>query len=435
MYSQFIVIVSELFDGPIPAFTSTTVGFRVVLTKAWSLLPGTPLLEDRLPVLATFTAFRPRLEPTHSLGEAHRWPQRLPRCQSSRQLHIPRHVLRLPELAYVVLRLRCGGLPKRCLLPGGGMQCFIHGLDSTDSQLAEMIYGSGLLENLAGTMDSPASLVMTYFDDLAHHRQLVRDLKFLVRCLVRFLLGTRDGVQGRSLSALRKQLSETLRNKECAPAHAARVPVLPAVIRAGLLAVMHVVAATVDVLGDVKGVRQSQEFKALGAFDDWATFIDRAEQRVGCVTISRWILPFIVDGQKLNARISAEKFTIGLSANGAWDVTPAITATNSARFRIESAVDIAIVVLRAHHWLWFIRALVHEDYVANIRSIYEQQAALMTKSDELILTIFDPFQISVQSIADSPIAKALEHADVYPRSRVRQSWTDSNACCDRRRRP
>ncbi|KAJ7311674.1 hypothetical protein DFH08DRAFT_822441 [Mycena albidolilacea] len=67
-----------------------------------------------LAVLPTITAFRPRLErdvsrrmeplprcPTRSLGEAHRWPQRLPRCQSSRQLHVPRHVLRLPELAYV----------------------------------------------------------------------------------------------------------------------------------------------------------------------------------------------------------------------------------------------------------------------------------------------------------------------------------------------
>lgn len=106
-------------------------------------------------------------------------------------------------------------------------------------------------------------------------------------------------------------------------------------------------------------------------------------------------------------------------------------------------MDIAIVVVRAHHWLWvrffnllfsmslirrlesiadcalnylgyrerqFIRAQVLEDYVANIRSIYEQEAALMTRSDELILTIFDPFQLSVQSIADSSIAKALEYA-------------------------
>jgi hypothetical protein len=40
----------------------------------------------------------------------------------------------------------------------------------------------------------------------------------------------------------------------------------------------------------------------------------------------------------------------------------------------------------------------------------------MTRSDGLILTIFDPFQISVQSIADSPIAKALEHAG--------DEWTD-----------
>ncbi|KAJ7876707.1 hypothetical protein B0H14DRAFT_3859124 [Mycena olivaceomarginata] len=294
-----------------------------------------------------------------------------------------------------------------------------------------MIYGSGLLENLAGTMDSLASLVMTY---LVHYRQLARDLKFLVRCLVRFLLGTRDGVQGGSLSALRKQLFETLRNKECAPACVAVVRILLGHDR------QNISVATVDVLGDVKGVYQSQEFKALGVFDDWATFIDRAEQRVG---ISRWILPFIVDGQKLNARVGAENFTIGLSVNNASDVTLAITVTNSARLRIGTVVDIAIVVVRAHHWLWvrffnllfsmslirhlesiadcalnylgyrerqFIRALVLEDYVAIIRSIYEQQAALMTRGDELILTIFDPFRLSVQSIADSPIAKALEHA-------------------------
>ncbi|KAJ7815306.1 hypothetical protein B0H14DRAFT_3149088 [Mycena olivaceomarginata] len=261
-----------------------------------------------------------------------------------------------------------------------------HGLDSTDSQLAEMIYGSGLLENLAGTMDSLASLVMTY---LVHYRQLARDLKFLVRCLVRFLLGTRDGVQGGSLSALRKQLFETLRNKECAPACVAVVRILLGHDR------QNISVATVDVLGDVKGVYQSQEFKALGVFDDWATFIDRAEQRVGLMQR----LPHL---QSLKALLDC-----GLEP---WWTSRSLWFAHTIGYgHLESIADCALNYL-GYRERQFIRALVLEDYVAIIRSIYEQQAALMTRGDELILTIFDPFRLSVQSIADSPIAKALEHA-------------------------
>ncbi|KAJ7355875.1 hypothetical protein DFH08DRAFT_803809 [Mycena albidolilacea] len=56
---------------------------------------------DNMPLAVDLIAHLSDYEATRSLGEAHRWPQRLPRCQSSRQLHVPRHVLRLPELAYV----------------------------------------------------------------------------------------------------------------------------------------------------------------------------------------------------------------------------------------------------------------------------------------------------------------------------------------------
>lgn len=120
-----------------------------------------------------------------------------------------------------------------------------------------MIYGSGLLENLTGTMDSLASLVMTYLDDLVHHRHLARDLKFLVCCLVRFHLGTRDGLQGRSLSALRKQLFQTLRNKECAPACVAVVRVLLGHDRQNTSVACHVLIRHLDTQRGYRCYRQS----------------------------------------------------------------------------------------------------------------------------------------------------------------------------------
>ncbi|KAJ7300742.1 hypothetical protein DFH08DRAFT_997814 [Mycena albidolilacea] len=141
------------------------------------------------------------------------------------------------------------------------------------------------------------------------------------------------------------------------------------------------------------------ELKASKKSDDWESFTCHAKER-----------------------IDAARLRIGIGSSAACGVIPPITATDSVKRRIGSAAGIAISVSSPNKTTEFRSCTL--DFLE--RQFMRNMVLLMAKSGEPLFVYFDymydPVDISVHSVADSPTADALdavgpEWADMVARAR------------------
>ncbi|KAJ6462424.1 hypothetical protein C8R45DRAFT_1080562 [Mycena sanguinolenta] len=223
---------------------------------------------------------------------------------------------------------------------------------------------------------------------------------------------------------------------------------LPAVIRAGLLRTManlslrfsgnldynlqyfltkllpenlvhyNVVAEISEVLDDLAEFCYCEEFEALEIFDDWVQFLDLAGMRVKL--ISGFAFDKACDNvecREIQDRSQCRRCS-GCKSVYYCSRQCQIADWRRGGHRNHCGLNMMLPLADSRNCTLkfyerqFMRALIHDDYLGEIGSIYEQHLELMAADpDALVLTLFDytytPVDISVHPITDSPVTDAL----------------------------
>ncbi|KAF7364383.1 hypothetical protein MSAN_01099000 [Mycena sanguinolenta] len=203
----------------------------------------------------------------------------------------------------------------------------------------------------------------------------------------------------------------------------------------------HVVTAIDEVLDSVTKVCHRKEFEALAIFDDWSEFLDLAEMRVELVRE-------LADASALKACDNVECGELQdrshcrrcSGCNSFYYCNRKCQMVDwgrgGHRNQCNSSTMLALADTRnctlGFRERQFMRALLQYAYRQEVDSIYRQQAeVLVADPDAVLLTLFDytwsPVQITVHSIANSPITETLDKMGV--------EWADfvSRAECSRGR--
>ncbi|KAF7324271.1 MYND-type domain-containing protein [Mycena sanguinolenta] len=201
------------------------------------------------------------------------------------------------------------------------------------------------------------------------------------------------------------------------------------------MAYYHVVAAIDEALDSLTEVFYRKEFEALAIFDDWNEFLELAETRVELKRELGWAETLKacdnVECGELEDRSQYRRCS-GCKTLYYCSQECQIVDWQRGGHRKRCGSNTMLSLAESQNCTLgfrerqFMRALVQDDYRQDVDFIYQQQVELLAADpDALLLTLFDytyvPVQITVHSVADSPITDTLnkmgaEWADLVSRA-------------------
>ncbi|KAF7364183.1 MYND-type domain-containing protein [Mycena sanguinolenta] len=413
IYFQFLGFVEQNFF-PLHSPVTSTPGFRAILATAWVLLPEMKSSKDGFQICSHSVALFLReldfTDPVHFMEMVDSTGGRLEglACLSTEFLD---HAVDLRDYADGRHSMMCVD----------SLMAFILGL------------GDSLRENFLAVLRKHfLSLLPTIMDVLIHTAppdsasvwcrmfDLLEQLLYTPQVCRLLLVAIRAGLL-RTMATLSLQFPGNLDYN---------LRYLLTKLLPENLVYYNLVAAIGEILQDLTEFCYREEFEALEIFDDWVQFLHLAEMRVkvmrGLAGAEALKVCDNVECGEIRDRSQCRRCS---GCNSFYycnrQCQMADWRRGSHRNNCGSNMMLSLGDSRnctlGFHERQFMRALVQDDYIGEINSIYKQHLELMAADpDALILTLFDytytTVQISVHSIADSPFTDTLNSMGT--------EWTD-----------